>query len=43
MRRTGPDRAECRALQDAIYRYMDSDDFRPETELSASALKEIAV
>ena len=32
---------ECRTLQNAIYRYMASEDFRPEAELSVSALKEI--
>ena len=32
---------ECRALLDAVYRYMTSDDFRPEAELSETALKEI--
>lgn len=32
---------ECRALQHAIYRYMASDDFRPETEISVAELESI--
>ncbi len=32
---------ECRALQDAVYRYMVSEDFHPREEMSLSALKSI--
>ena len=30
---------ECRALQNAIYMYMGSDDFRPDQEMSAEEIR----
>lgn len=36
-----PDAPEARALRGSVYRYMDSEDFKPEGELDAAALRAI--